>query len=74
MKKLMLSLGVLCLIQSVSGQTESIGNWILSANVGIEAHDKRLFDYARPEREALLRMQPEFWGTYHFGLNARRKV
>ena len=74
MKKLMLSLGVLCLIQSVSGQTESIGNWILSANIGIEAHDKRLFDYARPEREALSRIQPEFWGTYHFGLNARRKV
>jgi hypothetical protein len=74
MKQIMLSIGVLFLIQSVSGQTESIGNWVVDINTGIEAHDKRLFNYARPEREALLRKQPEFWGTYHFGLNMRRKV
>lgn len=74
MKKIMLSLGVLFLIQSAFGQTASIGNWILSANVGIEAHDKRLFNYARPEREALLRMQPEFWGTYHLGFHIQRTL
>jgi hypothetical protein len=74
MKKKILTLGVLFAIQSVCCQAQNLGDWIVSVNVGIEAHDKRLFNYARPEREALLRMQPEFWGTYHVGLNARRKV
>lgn len=74
MKKMVLTVGVLFIIQSVYCQTETIGDWIVSVNAGIEAHDKRLFDYARPEKEALLRKQPEFWGTYHFGVKARRKV
>ncbi len=74
MKKEMLTLGVLFIILSVCCQAQNLGDWIVSANAGIEAHDKRLFDYAKPEREALLRKQPEFWGTYHFGLSARRKV
>jgi len=74
MKKEILTLGVSFMLQSVCCQAQNLGDWIVSANAGIEAHDKRLFDYARPEREALLRKQPEFWGTYHFGLNAKRKV
>ena len=74
MKKAVLTIGALFIIQSASGQTQPIGDWIISANTGIEAHDKRLFDYARPEKGALLRKQPEFWGTYHFGVKARRKV
>lgn len=74
MKKMVLTVGVLFIIQSVYCQTETISDWIVSVNAGIEAHDKRLFDYARPEKEALLGKQPEFWGTYHFGVKARRKV
>ena len=71
MKKVMLTVGVLFILQSVAGQTESIGNWIMSINAGIEAHDKRLFDYSG--KESLLSSQPQFWGTYHIGLNVRRK-
>ena len=74
MKKVILTVGILFIIQSIFCQPKPIGNWIVNVNAGIEEHDKRLFDYAKPEREALLRKQPEFWGTYHFGLNARRKV
>jgi len=74
MKKEMLTFGVLFIIQSVCCQAQNLGDWIVGLNAGIEAHDKRLFNYARPEREALLRKQPEFWGTYHFGLNVRRRV
>ena len=72
MKKEMLTLGVLFIILSVCCQAQNLGDWIVSANAGIEAHDKRLFDY--PGRESLLAKQPEFWGTYHFGLNGRRRV
>jgi hypothetical protein len=73
MKKQMLTLGILFVIQSVCCQSQNLGDWIISANAGIEAHDKRLFNYASPEREDLLRKQPEYWGTYHFGLKMRRK-
>ena len=74
MKKVILTVGILFIIQSIFCQPKPIGDWIVNVNTGIEEHDKRLFDYAKPEREALLRKQPEFWGTYHFGVKARRKV
>lgn len=75
MKKVILTVGVLFLIQSVSCQTESIGDRIVKLNAGIEAHDKRLFNYPfPPARERLLAKSPEFWGTYHIGLRAKRKV
>jgi len=72
MKKEMLTFGVLFIIQSVCCQAQNLGDWIVGLNAGIEAHDKRLFDYS--EKESLLSSQPEFWGTYHFGLDVRRKV
>lgn len=58
------------LMSNLSGQ--SIPNWQLSASWGIEKHDKRLFDYS--EKESLLAIQPENWGTYHFNANLKRKI
>jgi hypothetical protein len=55
---------------SVYSQTDSIGNWLINISAGIEAHDKRLFNYS--EKESLLEMQPEFWGTYHLGFCLKR--
>jgi hypothetical protein len=72
MKKEILTLGILFMLQSVCCQAQGLGDWIFSVNAGIEAHDKRLFDYSR--REELLAKQTEFWGTYHFGLNVKRRV
>jgi hypothetical protein len=71
MKKEILTVGVLFLIQSIYCQSDSIGNWLADMSGGIEAHDKRLFDYS--EKESLLEMQPEFWGTYHIAFNVNRK-
>lgn len=72
MKKEMLTLGILFILQSVCCQAQNLGDWMVSVNAGIEAHDKRLFDYS--EKESLLDMQSELWGTYHTGLDIRRKV
>jgi hypothetical protein len=72
MKNKTLTLGVLFIIQSVCCQAQNLGDWIVSVNAGIEAHDKRLFNYS--EKESLLDMQSELWGTYHTGLGIRRKV
>ena len=47
-------------------------DWMLTLKFGLEQHDKRLFDYS--EKEALLAMQPEFWGTYNWSLLADRKL
>ena len=75
MKKVILTFCVFFITLSVSGQTESIGDWMVSVNAGIEAHDKRLFDYLFPfVRERLLAESPEYWGTYHTGLEIRRRV
>jgi len=75
MKKVIFAVCVLFLIQSVVYcQSDSIGNWLVDMSAGIEAHDKRLFNYTSPNREALLKKQPEFWGTYHLRLNVKRKV
>ncbi len=48
------------------------GKWIATVSSGIGKHDKRLFDYS--EKEMLLEMQPEQWGTYHFNMNVKRRV
>jgi len=74
MKKIILTVGVLFLIQSVYCQSDSIGNWLVNMSAGIEAHDKRLFDYPIPGPEILLAESPEYWGTYHTGLEVKRKV
>jgi len=65
----MLMLVVLFALQSVFGQTKSIGDWIVSANAGIEAHDKR-----NSQQERLLTMEPEKYGTYHAGGLIQRKL
>ena len=76
MKKVILTVSVLFLIQSVVYcQSDSIGNWLVDMSAGVEAHDKRLFDYRPPAaRERLLDKSPEFWGTYLIGLRVKRKV
>lgn len=70
MRKFISTIVFMIVAYSVYGQTDSIGNWLVNMSVGIEAHDKRLFDYS--EKESLLEMQPEFWGNYHFGFNLKR--
>lgn len=52
---------------------KSLGDWIVNFNAGIEAHDKRLFDYIPPATEILLAKSPEYWGTYHIGMGINRK-
>jgi hypothetical protein len=47
-------------------------NWLITSNLGIEKHDKRLFDYS--EKDMLLEMQAESWGTYHWNVSINRKV
>jgi hypothetical protein len=74
MKKVILTLGVLFIIQSAFSQTQNLGDWIVTVNTGIEAHDKRLFNYPPPSPEILLAKSPEFWGTYHLSLSVKRKV
>jgi len=54
------------------GIGQSLSNWLLTANLGVEKHDKRLFDYA--EARFLHAYQPESWGTYHVEFNVRRKI
>jgi hypothetical protein len=72
MKRLLLSnLIIFCSI-AIYSQSIYSKEWMLTISSGIEAHDKRLFDYS--EKEALLEMQPEFWGTYHYGLDIQRKI
>jgi len=68
---------VLLIIQSAFSQIQNLGDWMVTVNTGIEAHDKRIFDYLLPflsAREILLAKSPEFWGTYHLGLSDKRKV
>lgn len=71
MSRLFLTFAFLLVIQTIYCQTDSLGGWLANLSVGIEAHDKRLFDYS--EKESLLAMQPEFWGTFHLGVNIKRK-
>lgn len=46
-------------------------NWMVTLKFGIEEHDKRLFDYS--QKESLLDLQPENWGTYNWSLLANKK-
>ncbi len=55
----------------IEGQ-DAFNSWFIQSTYGIEQHDKRLFDYS--EKEILLGMQPEKWGTYHFNLSLNRKL
>lgn len=66
---------IVCLLvtfQSVYSQSESSGVWLIQGSLGIEAHDKRLFNYN--EKKLLLQRQPEYWGTYHLTVNAKRQL
>jgi len=69
MKKLILIVGVLFAMQSLSSQSETLGDWIVSFNAGIAEHDKRNF-----KQERLLTMPSEKFGTYHAGVLVQRKL
>lgn len=71
MKRIVSTIALFFIIQSVYCQTDSIDNWLINLSVGIEAQDKRLFGYS--EKESLIEMQPEFWGTYHLGFSLNKK-
>ena len=57
---------------SLIGQNVQETNWIISVNLGIQQHDKRLFDYS--EKEMLLEMHKGFFGTYQFGIRGDRSI
>jgi len=57
---------------SLMAQDAQGANWIVSINLGIQQHDKRLFDYS--EKEMLLEMHQEFFGTYQFGIRGERSI
>ena len=61
----------LLLYKRGNGQLDS-SNWILQVQFGIEKHDKRLFEY--PEKDALLKLTPEAWGTYSLGAVVSHKI
>ncbi len=69
---LIISMSLLLGYQVAYGQGNMQEQWIATVSAGIEKHDKRLFDY--PEKEMLLEMQPEKWGTYHFNMYVQRRV
>lgn len=48
------------------------GKWTFSLDYGLQAHDKRLFDF--PPREYVLERQPETFGTHQFGIRLEKKV
>lgn len=48
------------------------GKWVLKLDYGLQAHDKRLFDF--PPRESVLERQPEAFGTHQFGIKLERKI
>ena len=48
------------------------GKWTLTLDYGLQAHDKRLFDF--PPRESVLERQPETFGTHQFGIKLERKI
>lgn len=62
---------VLLISTGAVGVGQTLPNWLLTANLGVEKHDKRLFDY--PRARYLYAYQPESWGTYHMELNVKRK-
>lgn len=46
--------------------------WTVSLDLGIQEHDKRLFDY--PAKKYLLADQTEFFGTYQYGFSVTREI
>ncbi len=55
----------------ISSQNK-LSNWKFQMNIGIEKHDKRLFNF--PDREMLLENQPEKWGTFTQGFSFIRRI
>lgn len=62
---------LMCLVTALNCQT-SPADWILKVNYGLQAHDKRLYDF--PVKEPILAQQPETFGTHQFGLQLQKKV
>ncbi len=48
------------------------GKWTFSLDYGLQAHDKRLFDF--PPKESVLERQPEAFGTHQFGIRLEKEV
>jgi hypothetical protein len=48
------------------------GKWTFSLDYGLQAHDKRLFDF--PPKESVLERHPETFGTHQFGIRIEKKV
>lgn len=71
MKREFVFLVVLMMLSSLAAQTQS-GQWSIHFDYGLQAHDKRLFNF--PWKERVLERQPETFGTHQFGLYLGRKV
>lgn len=72
MKRAILIITILIIGTSLYGQDQRIDNWLISANAGIEAHDKRVFRL--PDVAGLLGEQADYWGTYHRGVEIQRRI
>jgi len=55
-----------------TSQDSPKSKWLLSINSGVQAHDKRLFNFSGSAN--LLNTQPGFFGTYQFGVGILKET
>lgn len=56
----------------MSGQIQGFDQWYFVTDLGIEKHDKRLFNY--PDKETLLEDTPSYFGTAHVRFMVNRSI
>jgi len=67
---IVLAMALAFLPKTLLGQHDINRKWTTSFSFGLQAHDKRLFDF--PPKEDLLARQPEAFGTYQLSLGVHR--
>ena len=72
MKNLLIIVIISISLSPTFSQNSPDKKWAASLSFGIQAHDKRLFDF--PPKEALLAKQPEVFGTYQISMNIQRQL
>jgi hypothetical protein len=72
MKAVLVLLLLIFLPLLLQSQDMLSNNWQLSLNLSIQAHDKRLYNFAG--KEHTVASQPESFGTYQLGISFSRKL